>query len=117
MLPGKPQPGIGAVRYVALVKHFGSPQAVLEASPKALNQVPEIGEKVVRALKDQVDEKHAEEQLGKLERHNAHLVTIFDDDYPEHLKRIYDSPPFLIIKGDLRPEDRLADRLRHHLPA
>ncbi len=75
-------PGIGAVRYVALVKHFGSPQAVLEASPKALNQVPEIGEKVVRALKDQVDEKHAEEQLGKLERHNAHLVTIFDDDYP-----------------------------------
>ncbi len=101
-------PGIGVVRYVALVKHFGSPQAVLEASPKELNGVPEIGEKVVKALKDQVDEKHAEEQLGKLERHNAHLVTIFDDDYPEHLKRIYDSPPFLIVKGDFRPEDRLA---------
>ena len=30
-------PQIGVVRAVALVKHFGSPQAVLEASPAQLN--------------------------------------------------------------------------------
>ncbi|MBK7091456.1 MAG: DNA-protecting protein DprA [bacterium] len=101
-------PGIGAVRYVALVKHFGSPQAVLEASPKSLNNVAEIGDKVVQALKSEVNEEHAEQQLAKLEHHNARLITILDEDYPEHLKRIYDSPPFLIVKGEFLPEDRLA---------
>lgn len=101
-------PGIGAIRYVALVKHFGSPQAVLEASSKALSALPEIGNKLARAMKEQIDEKHAEEQLSQLDRHNAKLISILDDDYPEYLKRIYDPPPFLIIKGDLRPEDRLA---------
>jgi DNA processing protein len=101
-------PGIGVVRFVALVKHFSSPQAALEASPRELNALPEIGEKIARALKDQVDEKHAEAQLAKLEHHNARLVSILDSDYPDQLKRIYDPPPFLIIKGDFRPEDRLA---------
>lgn len=101
-------PQIGAVRAVALVKHFGSPQAVLEASPAQLNSVPEIGEKAVRALKVQVDEEHAVEQLAKLEQHNARLVSILDSDYPDQLKRIYDPPPFLIIKGDFQPQDRLA---------
>ncbi len=101
-------PGIGVVRFVALVKHFGSPQAALEATPKELNTMPEIGEKVARALKGQVDEKHAEDQLAKLDHHNARLVSILDTDYPDQLKRIYDPPPFLIVKGDFRPEDRLA---------
>lgn len=101
-------PGIGAVRYVALVKHFGSPQAVLEASPKALNAVPEIGEKVVQALRDQVKESFAEEQLAKLDRANAKLISILDDDYPESLKRIYDPPPYLLVRGNILPQDRLA---------
>lgn len=101
-------PQIGNVRYVALVKHFGSPQAVLEASVAELNRVPDIGEKVVQALKSQVDEKYADEQLMKLDKNDARLISYFENDYPEALKRIYDPPPYLLIKGTLEPQDRLA---------
>ena len=33
------------------------------------------------------------------------LVTVLDDDYPMNLRKIYNRPPFLFIRGSLRDED------------
>lgn len=33
------------------------------------------------------------------------LVTVLDDDYPANLRSIHNRPPFLFVRGELRPED------------
>jgi excinuclease ABC subunit C len=43
-------PGIGPARKRALLKHFGSPDAVLAAGREELEQVPGVPQKVGRAL-------------------------------------------------------------------
>ena len=43
-------PGIGPARKRALLKHFGSPEAVLAASREELERVPGFPQKVARAL-------------------------------------------------------------------
>jgi excinuclease ABC subunit C len=43
-------PGIGPARKRALLKHFGSPDAVLDASREDLERVPGLPQKVARAL-------------------------------------------------------------------
>ncbi len=98
-------PGIGTLRYNALVKRFGSPQAALEASAGELQRIPDFGEKVVEAVKTQVNWEEAERQLAVLEKSGARMTTIQDSGYPELLKRIYAPPPFLLLKGDLTPAD------------
>ena len=35
----------------------------------------------------------------------ARLVTVVDDDYPANLRLIYNLPPFLFYRGELRPDD------------
>ncbi len=99
---------IGAVRFVALVRKFGSPQAVFEAPRSALAKIPDIGEKVIAALSEPIDEIECRRQVEQLDRRGARLLTILDSDYPLCLKKIYDPPPFLIVKGELRPGDESA---------
>jgi excinuclease ABC subunit C len=43
-------PGIGPARKRALLKHFGSPDAVLSASREELERVPGLPQKVARTL-------------------------------------------------------------------
>jgi DNA processing protein len=44
----------------------------------------------------------AEEAVG------AKLVTVLDDDYPRNLRLIFNLPPFLFYRGELRREDALS---------
>jgi DNA processing protein len=52
--------------------------------------------------------RFADDQLHRMERVNGRLVTIWDAEYPDHLKRIYDPPPFLFLNGGLIPQDAAA---------
>ncbi len=98
-------PKIGALRYNALVKRFGSPQAALSAPDSELKRMPDFGDKIVGSLKSQVDWEFAEKQMAALEKSGASIVTILDENYPESLKRIYDPPPFLLVQGSFTPAD------------
>jgi DNA processing protein len=35
-------------------------------------------------------------------------LTFFEEDYPKNLKNIYDPPPLIFFKGQIKPEDRKA---------
>jgi DNA processing protein len=43
--------------------------------------------------------------IGELESEGVSLVTVLDDAYPTNLRMIYNRPPFLFVRGALRPED------------
>lgn len=48
------------------------------------------------------------ELLGKTRADGIGLVTVLDDDYPTNLRLIFNLPPFLFYRGQLRPDDARA---------
>lgn len=44
-------------------------------------------------------------EIEAWEAEGLHLVTLLDPDYPENLRGVYDRPPFVFVRGELRPED------------
>ncbi len=92
-------PGVGAARFQALLRHFGSPAAALSASADELNMIAGVGPQIVRAIRTCRDEAFVARQVRLLERYGARVVTFGDQDYPERLREIYDPPPLLFVSG------------------
>jgi DNA processing protein len=101
-------PNVGPIRFTSLVKHFGSPEAVLSAPEKELDVFPDVGPIIASNIKTKVDWKLAEKQLELMEKNQVQLLTFKDEAYPENLRLIYDPPPFLFIKGEIKEEDKNA---------
>ncbi len=97
--------GIGPKTYFQLVKKYGSPQKVLELSLDELNKNPRITNKIIEQIKSKSYEKCVSIQLDWLKFSKAKIVTYWDDNYPEILKFIYDSPVLLFYYGELSKKD------------
>jgi len=99
--------GVGNVVGLALVRAFGSPEAVFRASRRDLEAAgvrPPLADAVARF--DGWGE--VDRQLRRLAGAGGRLVTWADADYPEALRQIHDPPMFLFTKGEFEPRDRLA---------
>ncbi len=101
-------PNVGPIRFISLVKHFGSPEAVLSAPEKKLSNFPDVGPIIASNIKRKVDWMLVEKQLELMEKNKVQLLTFKDETYPENLKSIYDPPPFLFIKGETGGDDKNA---------
>lgn len=101
-------PYVGSKRFLSLVKHFGSPQKVLEAPQKELSKVEEIGQITAASIKNKTAWKEAERQVTIFGKSSWAWIGFFDPDYPARLKQISDPPPFLFVKGSLTDSDSLA---------
>jgi DNA processing protein len=45
------------------------------------------------------------EMIESLEARDVRLLTVLDVDYPANLRQVYNRPPFLWVRGSLRPQD------------
>jgi DNA processing protein len=52
--------------------------------------------------------EHAAEAVAAAALVGARLITVLDDDYPTNLRLVYNLPPFLFVRGELRTEDTRA---------
>ncbi|MBW4890731.1 DNA-processing protein DprA [Mucilaginibacter sp. HMF5004] len=83
-----------------LVSYCGSAEAVFEASPKKLLQIPGIGTKVIEALKLPGEAfERAEEELKFIEKNGIKVLFYTDAAYPRRLKACTDAPALLYYKG------------------
>ncbi len=99
--------GIGAVRFKALLDHFGDTQTAWEAPVQELRAAgltSRIVDNLVQ-MRASVDLKAVWAQLADQE---VTLVTWLDAHYPRRLKEIDQSPPVLYLRGDLRTADEWA---------
>ena len=96
-----------------LVSHFGKSGTIFRTSAKEIATIEGFSKKLASqlahfkesALFDDA-QRYAEKQLSRMNKANAHVVTFWDIHYPEPLKKIYDPPPFLFVRGDIREEDK-----------
>jgi DNA processing protein len=99
--------GIGPVVYRDLLRAFGSPGGVLGAGVHALTCAG-VRPELARAIRAFDDWPTVDEQLERLARCGARLITWDDSSYPANLRQIHDPPPFLFVLGELQAGDRLA---------
>ena len=100
--------GVGPVIFARLLKQFGSVETILGASAGALAKVEGIGTKTAEEICRTRDKFDVEKELGLAEKLNVWIINIEDERYPVLLKKIYDPPPVLYIKGTLAKSDSLA---------
>jgi DNA processing protein len=92
-------PGIGPRTAAALLQHFGTAQAVMEASVKELMEVVGMGATRAQALKDPEVMARAEDELAFASRHGIRCLFLTDEAYPRRLRHCNDAPLLLYYKG------------------
>ena len=96
-------PRLGPVRMRSLVSAFGSPEAVLRSTPERLCRVSGIELDLALLISRHRGDSFAREQLLRVRKHGARIVTFWDPEYPELLKALHDPPLLLYVQGT-RPE-------------
>jgi DNA processing protein len=108
-------PGIGPNRLRILVSHFGSPTDALSASARDIVSIEGFNKKLAvivssfrKSSKYAEAIKYADQQFSIMNKYEARIVTFWDKKYPELLKKIYDPPPYIFLKGNIIEEDKYA---------
>jgi len=94
-------PKIGSARIRQLVAHFGSPEDALSAKRKALSAVRGLDDKILEDILRNRDEKFAEQQLRRCEQYDVKILSFWDKEYPDLLKKIFDPPALVFVRGIL----------------
>ncbi|MGQ9584174.1 MAG: DNA-processing protein DprA [Anaerolineae bacterium] len=100
-------PGIGPMRQRALLDHFGSLERAWEASAEELRRAGLDR----RSIENLVQTRRAislEDEVARVERSGAWVVTWESPNYPANLRHISDAPPLLYVRGTLTPNDEWA---------
>ena len=92
-------PGLGARSAGKLLREFGSPDAVFNASLTALEaqRLPAV---VAQAIHSRQPLSAAAKELANSQATNCRLLTWDEPEYPARLREIYDPPPLLYVKGN-----------------
>jgi DNA processing protein len=82
-----------------LVSYCGSAEAVFEASPKKLMQIPGISTKTIEQLNFPQAIERAKREMDFIEKNDIQTLFYTDAAYPKRLKNCSDSPALLYYKG------------------
>jgi DNA processing protein len=92
--------------FLKLLRHFGSPEAVLQASYPQILEVGGIGERLASDIVGFRMPGAVQEDLENVKKNGCTLVTFADEAYPSLLREIHDPPAFLYVYGTLRRESK-----------
>jgi DNA processing protein len=99
--------GVGPTTFAKLIKYFGSPDRALGASVGELAKIDGVGFKTAEQIAATRNKFDTAEELQLADKLGVWLINLEDRRYPPVLKRIYDPPPVLYIKGTLDRRDNL----------
>lgn len=105
--------GIGPGKIRNLLSKFSSIENILNANFKSLLEVQGINinlAKRIQRASNTIDEFSGitEREILKLEKIGGRVISIWDAEYPEILKKIYDPPLLIYIKGTLEESDNFS---------
>lgn len=101
-------PGLGNRSILVLLRHFGSPRAILRAGAGELKTVPGLRDSARLALLGQRPIRSPEHEWTALQRAGIGLLCCKDPDYPANLAAIPDPPVVLFVKGAIEARDLVA---------
>ena len=105
--------GVGPAKVRNLLSHFKNFNTIFSATLKDLIQVyginTNLAKRILNSHANRNDIKYRiEYEIDQNQKLGINLITIWDDEYPEQLKNIYDPPLILYYKGKLEENDKYA---------
>ena len=102
--------GIGPAKFRSLLSKFKTTENILSASYDSLLEIEGISTNLANRVCQINRNRNATndivlKQLDKLEKLGCHIVTVWDNEYPPILKKIYDPPIILFYKGNFSESD------------
>jgi len=93
-------PGLGARTAGKLLREFGSPDEIFNASLTGL-EAQHLPAAVVQAIHSRRPLSDAAKELAQAQAAGCKLLTWDEPEYPTRLREIYDPPPLLYVKGNI----------------
>jgi DNA processing protein len=93
-------PGLGLQTLYKALKFFENPEKIFLASKTELKECKLFDKKTIDFLKNP-DFDLIKQDIDWSKKDYCHIITLIDEKYPEQLKKIYDPPPLLYVRGDL----------------
>ena len=93
-------PGLGSRLAGKLLREFGSPDGVFNASLTAL-EAQRLPAAVAQAIHSRQPLSEAARELAKVQAAGCRLLTWDEPEYPARLREIYDPPPLLYVRGNV----------------
>jgi DNA processing protein len=93
-------PGLGARTAGKLLREFGSPDAIFNASLTAL-EAQHLPAAVAQCLHSRRPLSDAARELAQVQAIGCRLLTWDELEYPARLREIYDPPPLLYVRGNV----------------
>lgn len=81
-----------------LLEIYKNPKNIFYANK--LKQIEYLGDNIIKKIQDSKKEEKIEAYIKIMKKENVDIVSIYDKDYPQLLKNIYDFPISLFIKGN-----------------
>lgn len=82
-----------------LLKKLENPKELWNKTKEDLNNL-EVQEKHIEEITNPKYRSNLDRYLEYMQKNNIKIITIYDKDYPEKLKEIYDPPILLYVKGN-----------------
>jgi len=94
-------PGVGSVRFAALIDELGSPTEALAADMDRLVSVAGINARVAGLIATSERTDAVLRQCDRTLAENVAVLACTDPDYPPQLAELDDAPPLLFVKGSV----------------
>ena len=92
---------LGARRKLSLLKLYKKQEKIYFLSKKDLLKIKGIGEDTVKNIFLAKNEEIIKYHIKYMQENNIDIINIYEKNYPQNLKQIYDPPISLYIKGNL----------------
>jgi len=99
-------PGLGSVRYQALISRFGTLAEAWRATRSELKEAG-LGDSTVRTIATHRASIDPEAEMERLQQAGVRALTWDNPAYPQNLREIDDAPPVLFIRGEITEADAL----------
>jgi len=99
-------PGIGSMKMRSLIAKFKSVDAIYKAPINELTTADGVDIKTAQQIKKFTDFDIGKKQYDDALKLGAEIITFWDIKYPANLKKIYDPPVILYLRGQLNELDK-----------
>ncbi len=99
---------IGPVTAKRLLSALGTPKRVFDSSANELKNIEGINDSKIRGISEFNSWDEVEKEIDEIKSHNVRIIRYTDEEYPESLRYIDDSPVILYVRGSFIKKDKYA---------
>lgn len=91
-----------------LEKYYGEIHLLWEASNNEIRGLDFLNDKIKADIIKNKNIEYYSKQREKIQQQGLMVITVYDENYPEGLRTIYNRPKVLYVKGEIKEEDKLS---------